>query len=95
MYVQVLQVATNLIFSYSGRDFAPPFPVLQSIHSRGMGREVASEDWGKKIVEYLTRRWLSHDICKIYDRQVCLLSVIKSKLISPAEESHNSYSVFL
>ncbi|KAK4829843.1 hypothetical protein QYF61_006853 [Mycteria americana] len=34
MYVQVPQVVPNLIFSYSGRDSAPPVPVLQSIHSR-------------------------------------------------------------
>ena len=51
---QVPQVVTNLIFSYSGRDFASPVPVMQSIHSRGVGREAASEDWGKKVIEYLS-----------------------------------------
>jgi len=44
MYIQVPQVVRNLIFSYSGMDFAPPVLILQSIHWRGMGREVASED---------------------------------------------------
>ncbi|KAK4832075.1 hypothetical protein QYF61_020631, partial [Mycteria americana] len=34
MYVQVPQVVTNLIFPYNGRDFAPPVPVLLSIHLR-------------------------------------------------------------
>ena len=44
IYVQVPQVVTNLIFPYSGRGFAPPVPVLQSISLGGVGREVASED---------------------------------------------------
>ncbi|KAK4818982.1 LOW QUALITY PROTEIN: hypothetical protein QYF61_022649 [Mycteria americana] len=35
LYVQVPQVVVNLIFSYSGRDFAPPVPILWSIYSRG------------------------------------------------------------
>ena len=48
MYVRVLQAVTNLIFSYSQRDLALPVPALWSIHSRGVGREVASKDWGKK-----------------------------------------------
>ncbi|KAK4805824.1 hypothetical protein QYF61_000430 [Mycteria americana] len=38
----------------SGRDFAPPVPVLGSVHSRGVGREAASEDRGKEVVEYLS-----------------------------------------
>ena len=54
MYVQVPQVVSNLTFSYSGRDFAPPVPVLWSIHSRGVGRETASEDRGREVVEYLS-----------------------------------------
>jgi len=44
MYIQVPQVVTNLIFPYRGRDFGPPVPVLQSVHLRGVGREVARED---------------------------------------------------
>jgi len=44
MYIQVPQVVTNLIFSYSGRDLASPVPVLWLIYLRGMGREAASED---------------------------------------------------
>ncbi|KAK4827897.1 hypothetical protein QYF61_022320 [Mycteria americana] len=31
---EVPQVVMNLIFSYSGKDFAPPVPVLRPIHSR-------------------------------------------------------------
>jgi len=54
IYVQVPQVVTNLIFSYSGRDFAPPLPILRSINSSGVGREVAGEDSGKNVVEYLS-----------------------------------------
>ena len=54
MYVLDLQVVTNLIFSCSGRDFAPPVPDLRSIYSRDVGREIASENWGKKVVEYLS-----------------------------------------
>lgn len=53
-YVQVLQVVPNLIFPYSRRDFVPPGIVLWTIHLRGVRREVASEDWGKKVVEYLS-----------------------------------------
>jgi len=44
MYAQLPQVVTDLIFSCNGRDFAPSVPVLQSIHSRSVGRVVASED---------------------------------------------------
>ena len=44
MHAQVPQVLTNRIFSSSGKDFAPPVPVLRSIRSRGVGREAASED---------------------------------------------------
>ena len=44
MGVQVLQVVANSSFSSSGRDFACPVPVLRCLHSRGVGREVASED---------------------------------------------------
>jgi len=42
MYVQVPQVVLNMIFSYSGRDFAPPVPALWSIHLRDVGGEDAS-----------------------------------------------------
>jgi len=44
MYVPVPQEVANLIFSDSVRDFAHPVPDLQSIHSRGGAREVASEN---------------------------------------------------
>jgi len=44
----------NLIFFHSGRGFAPLVPILQSISWRRVRREVASEDWGKKVVEYLS-----------------------------------------
>ena len=44
MYVQIAQVVSNLIFSYSGSDFAPQVSIFQSIYLRGMGREIASEE---------------------------------------------------
>jgi len=44
MHVQIPQVVMNLIFSYSGRDFAPSIPILWFRHLRGVGREVASGD---------------------------------------------------
>jgi len=53
MYVQVPQVVMNPVFSYSGRAFAPLVPIWWSINSAGVGREVASEDWVKKV-EYLS-----------------------------------------
>ncbi|KAK4808571.1 hypothetical protein QYF61_009874 [Mycteria americana] len=37
MYVQVPQGVSNLIFSYSERDFAPPVPALRSTHTRVSG----------------------------------------------------------
>lgn len=37
-YIQLPQVITHLIFTFSGRDFAPPVLILLSIHSRGMER---------------------------------------------------------
>jgi len=49
MYVQVPQVVKKPIF-YSGRDFAPPVPALQSINLRGVGRKIAGEDRGKKLL---------------------------------------------
>jgi len=53
MYVQVPQVVTNLVFPFSEKGFAPLDPILQSINWGGSRREVASEDGGKKVVEYL------------------------------------------
>ena len=40
----------NLTFSYSGRDFAPPVPVLWSIHSRRLEREVAVKTEDKVLL---------------------------------------------
>jgi len=54
MYVQVPQVVPSLIFSYSGRGFTPPVPILQSINWRGARRETASEDLGKNVAEYVS-----------------------------------------
>jgi len=54
MYVQVPQVVLNLVFLYSGRGFSPLVPILQSVNLGGARREVASEDGGKKVVEYLS-----------------------------------------
>jgi len=44
MYVQTPQVVTNLIFPYRGRGFTPLVPILWSIVSGGMRKEVATED---------------------------------------------------
>ena len=54
MHIQVPQLVTNLVFTYSGRGFSPLVPILQSIGWGGARREVASEDWGKRVVEYLS-----------------------------------------
>jgi len=43
LYVQVPQMVMNLIFFYSGKRFGPLVPILQSIHSRGVGRELAKD----------------------------------------------------
>lgn len=47
------QVVMNLIMSYSGREFALTFSALRSIQEKGVGREVASEECGKKGIGYL------------------------------------------
>ena len=47
-------MVTNLVFPYSGRGFTPLVPVLESIYSRGVGRDIASEDHGKKVVGHLS-----------------------------------------
>lgn len=47
-YIQVLQVVMNLIFSYCGSDFAPLVPILQSIHSGGIGLSVKTK--AKKLL---------------------------------------------
>lgn len=38
------------IFIYSGSNFVPSVPILLSTHSRAVGRKVAIEDWGKKLL---------------------------------------------
>jgi len=43
-YVQVPQVVLNLVFPYSGMDFAPLVPIFQSINRGRVRREVSSED---------------------------------------------------
>ncbi|KAK4806814.1 hypothetical protein QYF61_005610 [Mycteria americana] len=52
--VQVPQVVSNLNFSYEGRDFVPPVPALRFGDLRDVGREITTENWGNKIVEYLS-----------------------------------------
>ena len=54
LYVQVPQVVTDSIFPYSARDFSFPIPILESIHSRAVGREASSKDRDKEVVEYLS-----------------------------------------
>lgn len=53
MYIQVPQVVMNQIFTYCGRHFGPPAPILLSIHSRDVKTELAIENREKKSVEYL------------------------------------------
>lgn len=53
--VQVPQVLMNLIFTDSGRDFAPWAPILLTSHSRGVETEkISTEDWNTKFVELLS-----------------------------------------
>ena len=47
-------MVTNSMLSYSGKNFGPPVTILRSIQSRGVGREIASEDWGKKFIKKYT-----------------------------------------
>ncbi|KAK4806815.1 hypothetical protein QYF61_005611 [Mycteria americana] len=54
VYLQVPQVVSNLNFSYEGRDFVPPVPALRFGDLRDVGREITTENWGNKIVEYLS-----------------------------------------
>ena len=51
--VQVLQVVTNLIFTYSRRDIAPPVLTFWTIYSPAVCRAVISKDRGKNVLEYL------------------------------------------
>ena len=44
--VQVLQVVTNLIFAYSGRDIASLIPSYQTKYLRAVWRAVIREDQG-------------------------------------------------
>jgi len=44
MYVQVLSVVSNLIFTHDRRDFIPPVPALRFRGLRDVGREVTSEN---------------------------------------------------
>lgn len=48
--VQAAQVLMNLIFIYSGKDFAAQAPILLSSHPSGGETEVAIEDWNKKFL---------------------------------------------
>lgn len=54
MYIPYPQVFTNLILSYSGKDFSPPVPILLSNHLSSVEREVAIIDWAEEVVEYLS-----------------------------------------
>ena len=62
MYVQVPQVVTNLIFTYSERVFAPPVPVLQSTDSRGVGKDWQWRWWPKS--------------CGVSQPSLCLLLLV-------------------
>ena len=52
--VQVPQVVMNLIITYSGRDTASPVLSYQTKCLRAVWQAVIKEDWGKKIVKYLS-----------------------------------------
>ena len=54
IYVQVPQVVTNLVFSYSSKGFSPLVPILQSVSWEVVRREATSEDRVKNVVEYLS-----------------------------------------
>lgn len=45
-YVQVPQMVSNLIFSYSGRDFILPVPALKLRDLRDVETEVTDKNWG-------------------------------------------------
>jgi len=53
MDVQIPQVVTNLMFTYSGRDITLPVPTFWPIHLRGVWTAVTSEGWRRKV-EYLS-----------------------------------------
>ena len=42
-----------LWFACIGRDIALSIPTFQTIHSSAVWKAVASDDWGKKVIEYL------------------------------------------
>ena len=49
VYVQVPYMVSNLIFSYDKQDFVPPVPAVRFGDLRDVAREIASENWGKKM----------------------------------------------
>ncbi|TRZ07694.1 hypothetical protein HGM15179_019411 [Zosterops borbonicus] len=49
MYIRVPQVVTNLIFTYNGRDFVAPVPILLSIHLRDHKLFHSVEDFLKDL----------------------------------------------
>lgn len=48
--VKHFQEVNRLFSSSCGRNFAPTIPLPPSIYLRGVGREVTTEDWGKKML---------------------------------------------
>lgn len=64
IYVQIPQMDPNLIFSCNRKDFGPLVPILQSINSGGVEREIASEDGGKKVVEYFSLLLVCRSACQ-------------------------------
>jgi len=51
--VQLHPVVSNLLFSYTERDFPPPFLASRFRDVRDVGSLTGSKDWGEELVEYL------------------------------------------
>lgn len=56
VYVQSHGMASDLFFSYSVRDFAPPKSLSRSSQMKSL---TSSEDWGKELVECLSFLYVS------------------------------------
>ena len=47
-------MVSNLIFSYNGQFFILPVPAFTFCGLGGMAGAPAGEDWGKKVIDYLS-----------------------------------------
>jgi len=53
MDIHFPQVIANMGFTGSRKGIIPPVPTSQTIHLKAAWRALVSEDWGKKVLEYL------------------------------------------